>query len=268
MNVFGKDALIGDYRLSDHGLMLATFNVEDTYGLGVSMDTSESFLGRNPVPRYLGSKFNSKAQLTVTVIQNEHVTNKTFFTVNEVREIVGRLTGFQGYKKMYVQTDSLYENSYYNVRVNEDAELERSGDKVIGIRFVMDCDSQFAWKEEEISFVTENDNETIRIDVNSDDRYNYLPPLVTFTSASALDSLSIINVTDNNRTTQIDNIRANETITIDSRYDIISSTSPRNFSNDFNYKFPKLLPGENEILISSPITINFSMKLPRKVGMF
>lgn len=268
MNVFGKDALIGDYRLSDHGLMLATFNVEDTYNLGVSMDTSESFLGRNPVPVYLGSKFNAKAQLTVTVIQNEPVTKKTFFTVNEVREILGRLTGFQGYKKMYVQTESLYENFYYMVRVNEDVDFERSGDKIIGIRFVMDCDSQFAWKDEEQSFITENADDVIKIDINSDDRYNYLLPYIELTTDSALDSLSIINITDNNRETKIDNINANETIIIDSKRNIISSTRQRNFSEDFNYKFPRLLNGENELQISSPITIKFSMNLPRKVGMF
>lgn len=268
MDVFGKDALIGDYRLSDHGLMLATFNFEDTYNLGITMDTSEVFLGKNPVPTYLGSKFSSKLQPTMTVIQNEPVTKKTFFTVNEVREILSRLTGFQGYKKMYVlNKEGMYENFYFMVRTN-DVDFEKSGDKIVGIRFTMECDSQFAWVNDDYSFVTENNDDTINLNVISDDKYNYLLPVVTITSNSALSSLSIFNMTDNNRETKIDNISAGETITINSKRNIISSTNQRNFSADFNYKFLRLLSGENELLISSPITINFSMNLPRKVGMF
>lgn len=265
MDVFGKDALIGDYRLSDHGLMLATFNYEDAYNLGMTMETKEEFLGKNPVPTYLGSTYNSKLQPKITVIQNERITNKNYFTVNEVREILGRLTGFQGYKKMQVYSTELLENLYYMVRV-ADVDYELSGGKVVGIVLTMECESQFAWIDDEYEdVITENDT-IMYLDNNSDLRYDYTLPIVTITSENLITDFSIINVTDNDRETHIDEIKAGEVVTINSPLSKITSSMNTNYSETFNYIFPKLVAGVNELCISHPVTINFKMKLPRKVG--
>ena len=267
MDVFGTDALIGDYRLSDHGLMLVTFNFEDTRGLGTGMTTSEQFLGRNARPVYLGSAFNSKLSLTATIMQNWNVTGKTYFTTQEIREILGRLTGFQGYKKMYVYSPGDEEDLYYNVRVDDDVEYEMSGDKVVGIRIPLSCDSQFAWTEVELDRVTSESDEMFSILNTSDDRYGYLFPVIRITSDSAIPSLTITNLTDNERATMIENVSAGDVITIDSRLNKITSVMHANFSETFNYKFPRLVYGTNEIQVSNPITLHFSMTIPRKVGM-
>lgn len=265
MDVFGRDALIGDYRLSDHGLMLASFNFEDTYELGMTMETTEEFLGTNPVPTYLGSKYNSKLQPTMTVIQNWHITNKNFFTVNEVREILSRLTGFQGYKKMYVYAPGMLENLYYMVRIT-DAEVEESAGKIVGIRFPMECDSQFAWIDDEYADVTTANDVILKINNNSDNRYDYLKPIIEITSDNLITDFSITNLSDDNRITHIDEIKAGETITIDSTLSKITSSMNSNYSETFNYIFPRLIYGENEIQVSHPVTIDIKMKLPRKVG--
>jgi phage-related protein len=265
MDVFGKDALIGDYRLSDHGLTLCTFNYEDNYDLGVTHNTEEAFLGRNPVPVYLGSKYSSKLMPTFTVMQKECVTGRRNFTVNEIREILGRLTGYQGYKKFYLYKDEVLENMYYNVHVI-DASFEKAGEDIVAITFSAECDSQFAWVDESITYENGSIEETIRLQVNSDDKYNYLLPTVVITPDCGINSFSIINVTDNNREVVIDNVSSGEVITMDSKHNIITSTIPRNFSEDFNYKFIRLLSGENELQISGPCSITFNMSLPRKVG--
>ena len=267
MDVFGMDALIGDYRLSDHGLILVTFSFEDTRNLGISMSTNEQFLGKNPKPVYLGSSFNSKLQLTMTVMQNWHITNKTYFTTNEIREILGRLTGFQGYKKMYVYTKNMTENMYYNVRIDDDVDFEMSGDKVVGIRFPMSCDSQFAWVDYENEKTTENSDEVVLVSNTSDVRYDYVKPVITITSDNLITDFTLTNLSDNERKTVIDEIKAGEIITIDSTIDKITSSMGTNFSSGFNYKFPRLVSGMNEIQVSHPVTIKVNMALQRKVGM-
>ena len=265
MDVFGSDALIGNYRLSDHGLMLATFNYQDSYGLGFGMDVNKEYVGRNAKPRYYGSKPNSVLELTLTIIQNECMTRKSYFTEQECREILGRLTGFQGYKRMYVSKQNFMENLYYNVHVT-DAEFEKSGDFVVGIILTMECDSPFAWVDVEYEFETNSNNQTIHVMNNSDLFYDYVNPVMIIKSDSDIDGLEIKNVTDNNRNTIIDHVNADEIITIDSNYDKITSTLGTNFSEIFNYKFPKLAHGYNEIVISHPMRVIYKMVLPRKVG--
>lgn len=265
MDVFGSDALIGDYRLSDHGLILSTFNYTDSYDLGISSATQEVYLGKNPKPVYLGSKPNGKLELTMTVMHNECLTNRLSFTINECREIVGRLTGFQGYKKLYINKPRFLENLYYNVKVNS-IEYEKSGDNIIGIRFNMECDSPFAWVEDEIMFETENDLETIIINNNSDLFYDYNYPTIIIESESDIEGFEIINNTDNGRTTMIDKICAGEVITINSQLGKITSSLNTNFSETFNYKFPQLVRGDNEIVVSHPVTITCQLVLPRKIG--
>lgn len=267
MDVFGADALIGDYRLSDHGLMLVTFNFEETRNIGTAMSTNEQFLGKNARPVYLGSSFNSKLRLTATVMQDWRVTGKTHFTVQEIREILGRLTGFQGYKKMYVYSPSNTENMYYNVRVDDDVEYEMSGDKVVAIKLPFDCDSQFAWVDCEMEYTTTENDSILYINNTSDEYYDYLKPIITITSENAVNGFTMTNLTDNDRETEINEVKAGETITIDSRLNKITSSMNTNFSEIFNYKFPRLVVCANNIQVSHPVTIRFNMTIPRKVGM-
>ena len=62
INIFGKDAIIGDFQLSNYGLILASFEGTDSHAeeLGMNHTTIEEYIGHNPVPVYLGSSYNSK----------------------------------------------------------------------------------------------------------------------------------------------------------------------------------------------------------------
>lgn len=265
MDVFGYDALIGNYRLSDHGLMLATFSYSDTYPIGLGYETNRVFLGTNPKSVYLGSKPNSVLEITMTVIQNELVTHKVDFSINECREIIGRITGYQGYKKLYLNDEKNLENVYYNVIVNN-CEYEKSGDRIVGIRFNMECDSMFCWVDDEIEYVTSGNDETIHVKNNSDLFYEYNYPVMILSSDQDVDGLEITNLSDNGRSTMIDHVVGGEVITIDSGLSKITSTIGTNFSEIFNYKFPRLIRGYNEILVSYPMHVTCKLTLPRKMG--
>ena len=266
MDVFGKDAVIGDFRLSDHGLYLSTFNPENTNDLGMTHNTEEQFVGKNPVPVYLGSVYGAKLSMQMTVIQDECKTHKIYFTQNEIREILGRLTGYQGYKKMYIKDEKNLENIYYNVRVTNVSE-EYLNEEVVALTFSMECDSQFAWCDKQTVYVTSNNDEMIRVYCNTDDRYNYLLPKIIIKPISDVEDYSITNMNDNNRAVVIDEISAGEVVTMDSKLKTIRSSNPaRNYSYGFNYKFLQLVNGENRLVISHPSSITLSMMLPRKVG--
>lgn len=52
MDILGKELIFGDFRTSDYGLILASFDYsgvsEDSLGMDVT--TIEEFIGNNPVP--------------------------------------------------------------------------------------------------------------------------------------------------------------------------------------------------------------------------
>lgn len=269
MNLFGEDVIIGDFKLSDYGLMLASFDSgssNEEEELGMDHETVEEYIGHNPVPIYLGAKYQNKLKSQITIIKNVDINTDIHFTEHECREVLRQLTGYKGYMNMQIHPYEFDELIYFNVRIIKASYKKVSG-KVVGIILQLEFDSQFAWsKEFNISYNIKSGN-TIRIYNRSDDLYNYLYPKVTISPLSSIQNLEIINTSDNNWTTIISNIANGETITMDSKNEILQSLNKdRIIMNDFNMHFIRLVPGENQIQSNNDIQITFNFRVPRKVG--
>jgi phage-related protein len=77
----------------------------------------------------------------------------------------------------------------------------------------------------------------------------------------------MINTSDNNWTTILKNISANEIITMDCKNEILtSSIEDRLILNDFNMHFMRFVSGVNKIHVNSDVTLEISFVYPRKVG--
>lgn len=269
MDLFGRDMIIGDFKLSDYGLVLASFdsgasNAEDE--LGMDYETIEEYIGHNPVPVYLGAKYQSKLKPQVTIIKDINVNSDMHFTEHECRDILRQLTGFRGYKNMQIEPYEFDELLYFNVRIIRSSYKKVSG-RVVGIILQMECDSQFAWsKEYKISYNLKSEM-PIFVHNTSDDLYNYLLPKVIISPSSPITNLEITNISDNNWTSMISNIGFNEEITMDSKNELlISSNKDRIIMNDFNMHFIRFVSGQNLIKSNVDVTLTFIFRVPRKVG--
>lgn len=269
MELFAKDAVIGDFKLSNYGLMLASFddgakNTDEE--LGMDTGTTEEFISDNPVPVYIGYKHSNKLKPTLTIVKDVNIDKKDYFTEHECREVLRQLTGYHGYKTMQIQCYALDELLFFNIRVISVSYRKIKG-RVCGIILECECDSQFAWsKDYKYSFNT-NPEKNLVFHNTSDDLYHYLLPEVTITSQNDIPELRIKNIADNEWCTIINDIRAGEIITMDSKHEIItSSDKERLISNDFNMHFIRLVSGRNEFEINESIKISFNYKVPRKVG--
>ena len=267
MDLFGSDMIIGDYKLSDRGLALASFSsASEEEELGMDYEVVEEFIGYNPVPIYLGAKYSNKLTPQATIIKDPCLDDNRFFTENECRDILRALTGFQGYRPMMIISDEVEDNYTFNVRVQKASYYKIQG-RVVGIILYLECDSQFAWsKEIELNFdITAG--QQFKIFNQSDDLYNYLLPQVTITAKEDMTDLQIINITDNNRVTKINEMKNQEIIVLDSKTKITTSTiKGKSVLNNFNLHFIRLVAGENVIETNKNIHISFKFKLPRKVG--
>lgn len=267
MDVYGNDMCYGDFRLSDYGFMLASFSTEDEEELGNDYEVIEEYIGGNPVPLYLGAKYTNKLEPTVTIIKNMCGRNyEPGFTEHECREVLRQLTGFRGYRLLQVKLDNFDELYYFFARTKSVSYKKYNGD-VVAIILNLECDSQFAWsKEFDYKYEMKAGEKNVFINM-SDDLYNYLLPKVTILSPTAVDELTITNITDNNWETVIKDVSANEEIMMDSKNcRLMSSHTGRYMLNDFNMHFIRFLPGRNEFTASSDCTLLLNFRVPRKVG--
>lgn len=270
MNVFGRDAIIGEFKLSDYGLIMASFDIGESNSemeLGMDHETVETFVGSNPVPLYLGAQYSNKLTGTITLVKNLcNGETSMQFTEHECREVLRQLTGFRGYKRMQVYSYEIDELIYFNIRVNN-VSYQKINGKVVGIILYIECDSQFGWSQEYEYDYDVKAGDNIILHNSSDDLYHYLLPKITIQSKSSIDQLEIVNLVDNNWTTTISNISANEIITMDSKYEILTSSIPgKMILNDFNMHFIRFISGENHLQINSDLTLKITYQLPRKVG--
>lgn len=269
MEVFGNDLILGEFRLSDHGMMLASFEYNGTSedNIGMTRSTIEEFLGDNPIPVYLGDKYTDKIRPQITIVKNPcmYSDDKMHFSEKECRNIFRTMTGIRGYQWMKVINDSDEDDIWFKAKIN-DINVQKINGVVYGIILIMECDSCFGWSNETNIDLNFKANKSIKIYSNTDDLHNYIYPVVKITATSD-GILQLTNITDN-QLTEIKNIKKDEVITINSKNEIISSSMSHDLLlDDFNLKWIKLLPDENEFVTNQDMRITFSYRVPRKVVM-
>lgn len=269
IELISSDLILGDFRISDYGLIVGSFSYsgESEDDIGMSISTIEEFIGYNPKPVYLGQKYNDKIKLQITIIKNPsvHLYNKLYFNEKDCRWILRTLTGIRGYQWLKLIVQDPDEDLLYKARIIN-VSYKRIGGYVTGIILNMECDSCFAWSKEYNITVNAKANQHFYIFNNTDDLNNYVYPFVSILSSSS-DTLSIINISDNNWTSEIKNVKPKERITLDSQCQIISSNlSHELLLDDFNLGWFRLIPDKNEYVSNTDITISMRFRVPRKVG--
>lgn len=271
MEVFGNDFLFGkNFRASDYGLYIASFshNGESEDEISLSPTVIEEYVGHNPVPVYLGQKYESKLTPSITVVKNPYMYkgDNLHFTEKELRAILREISGIKGYHWLKLVNYDIDNDLWYRARI-EKISYKRVGGNAVGIILNFICDSGFAWSEKTIiDKLLIQKNQKISIFNDTDDLNNYVYPIIKIQSNSDISgTFAITNLSDKNWVTRINGIKKGEIITIDSKNEIISSTITRTF-NDFNYCFPRLVPGRNIYTSNVNIYLTFTYRTPRKVG--
>ena len=269
LDVFGRDFILGNFRASDYGLILATFenNGVSDNNIGMSTDTSEVFVGTNPIPIYSGDRHNEKLRPTITLCRNPSVFSgdKMYFSQKECRMILRLISGIKGYQWMKVCDKYDEDDIWYKAKINQITYKVISG-RIAGIILEMECDSFYGYSTENHIMINAQANTSFYIFNNTDDLLNYVYPIVYITPVSDCE-LQLTNKTEN-WISEISNVKQNEKISIDSKNEIItsSSTSHNLLMNDFNLQWIRLLPDKNEYTVNVNAMIEFVFRVPRKVG--
>ena len=217
---------------------------------------SDSYNGTKRV--LYGTKYSTVATPVITVIKQDGGD----FSLEDVRQAYKWLTGntSSSWLDLYVGE----EVTYRLLVTIKDVKPYKLDARTIGLNIYCESLSPWGYSPLQIASQAIVGEGNIIIENLSDDLYTYTPVNIKFENTSG-ESLKIINNTLN-ETTEINNIRENEVITLSDNMTITSDNTTRIFGNDFNFVFPRLKSGTNELTIVGTGTITFEYIYCIKMG--
>lgn len=257
-------------RLSDFGCILASFNgaSNGSYPSGASLTYSTSTtLGSDRFDLF-GSSYDQPYSIQFGIIKDPCIADdqdEMYFTPREISSIQRWLCRRSRYGKFKVDADG-YRNLYWmGTFVSQQYEINGS---TIGFDLTFTADSPYAHQEPvTLKFDCSEDNKFTLYSIS--DEEGYIIPDVKITILTGGD-LAITNSRDS-KVFEIKNCEANEEITIDGTYQVISSSiDSHDLGNDCNYSFPRIFntydDTKNEFTTNLSCKIEISYAPALKVG--
>ena len=190
-------------------------------------------------------------------------TDTDFLSDARIRNLTNWLFNKKDYKKLQI-LDANISHLYFNC-ILTDATKVMAVEKVMGIEFTVECDSNGAWTFESINnydFTVTGIGTIFFNNVSLD--IEGIKPILTIEMFEDGD-LSMTNLTTGQQIT-INNLNTTEKITIDCRNQIISSSLERYLFDDFNGEFLYLPQGLSSISVSGKCKISMIYQNQEKVG--
>lgn len=251
---------LGKNSQTDFGLIVSHLDGGDS-------GETETFLQMDPVftDNYLGTrridygaKYSSVAVFNITLIKQ----SGGDFSVQEIRDCLKWLTGAQSNSNLELKVND--EVKYFFTGRFTNVSHYKMDARTIGLVLEFTSIAPWAYSAPQIVEYNASSKEPLSIDCKTDDLYSYVYMKTTYANSSS-DSVVIKNIMTGDET-KINNLVANEVVTLDNNMTIVSDNSVRVFGNDFNFVFPRLQAGVNEFEITGDGDVTFEYIYPIKLG--
>lgn len=255
MAFYGCDFTFNGTKASDKGLMLynlGSYSQDDVdFSVG---EISEDRVARRYDGLHYGLIQNEPLQFTLVFgIDTDTLSGESSLTRTKVAEITQWLTGHQGYKVLTIDQPDMVDFRFHAMVTG--LKLIADGGLPTAFSAEITCDSPFAYKHP-IAYtksLLSGDNLFALDNQSMTNGYFYPSFAATLTGASYI---QFVNADDGNRMMRIGTTSSpipseTATITIDCQNQIITSSTGYNLYPGFNMKFLRLVPGENNITITT-----------------
>lgn len=228
---------------------------------------------------HYGTTYSDVLSFEIHLIKDECGDEYSPFTKNDIRNINAWLTSPNVPKKLHVynfETENQEEYDYYGLFTDVAYDfIGGDGNNLpAAIKLTFTCDSPFGYVSK-TQIVEATTNTLVTIQVENDEWEEYVFPLIKVETdnleGATERTFSIINTSDNDRTFSI-KISDKNTFWIDSQkktiYDELGlfDLSSLNVEDIGYFYLPRLLNGENNLIISGNCTLTFSWEECRKTG--
>lgn len=183
----------------------------------------------------------------------------------DISSIQKWLFGHREYKKLQiVQEDML--NVHYNC-ILSDPKIITVGNMPYMFECKVICDSPFAWENEATYEYVLNGNQSTITHINTSDVNDYTYPIIEFDSKVASNTVTLTNLSNENRETRIEGLAQGEKITLNNENQIIESSIGLSRLSKFNKNWFELVQGENQIKVTGNVgTLKIRYANARRIG--
>lgn len=264
MAFYGAEVIYDGVPSSLYDLRIMDFDTsgEKDSPAGSEMTIYEKYIYRKSKAFYFGKTQNTPLEFDLTLGSKNPIDAVTRSAIQKL--FLGRAT----YLPFQVVQDDAQSLVFYTLFTS--ATNKYVGNVQYSITLHGHCDSAYARTFPQTLTYSFSGNNVVNFDFNfynqSDDS-EYLKPIITFSLNSVGNFFQLTNITDNNRIFLFSDIQPNEEIVVDNYRETISSSTGLVRLGNFNKKFFRLKPNNNELNIQSGIG-DFSMTytLNKNVG--
>lgn len=231
---------------------------------GSNVEILEEQVGRRWKPQFYGARFSDKLAIELIFgVNQSRIDEGRFLSRYEINDITTWLTGHDEYMWLEInQTDM--DHVRYRCMITE-LSMINYGLIPWAMRATAVCDGPYAYMHPIERTYAINGNRTI--DFTNESAYNgYYRPKLELTLPSG-GNFSITNENDNGRKFEFTNVPAGASkIYIDNDTFVITNDGGINIYPNFNYKFLRLVRGNNRLKVSGNGTLKIICEFPVNVG--
>lgn len=259
MAFYGCDFTFNGHKASDFGMMV--YNIgsygQDDVDFSVG-EIVEDRISRRHDSLLYGLVQNEPLQFTLVFgIDPDDLKGEECLTREQIADITKWLTGHQEYKILTIDQDDMDDYRYHAMVTG--LRLIAEGGLPVAFSAEISCDSPFAYQiPVTYTVTTAGGDGYLHIDYPAMTNNVFYPVIdVGLTSATYI---RFVNTDDSGRIMLIDNIPSGGSISIhiDCQNQIITASDGYNLYPGFNMKFLRLVPGENDIHITTDGTAEVS----------
>jgi len=257
----GKSFVYNGKSSEPYELFFANVDTKSNMNLGGDIELTTIKAKRSGKNYIQDTDYNKPLEFDAEIV------TKTLITDDKLHEINAWLLNQLEYKKLYVNDpDYKYKNVYFNCIFTSVERIEGCmGDQgygTYGFKVTIKCNAPWAWEDEKtITYSTIPTNSYLVFN-NTSDCNDYMYPTLQFTTGSTAvniaiptdKTVTIQQVTDNNRLTSVTNLSASETITMSVCPSVITSNLGLDHYSKFNKKWIRFLVGENRFTVTGDVS--------------
>lgn len=265
MSFVGSEFIFNGTSSLEFGLYLYT-QIGNASQETAQFAASPKFQEDKPLRRYrslcYGAAFEDNLKFKLVFGANPALADsRRPYDRSDLEKIASWLTGHTEYQWLYIVQDDM-ESVRYHCYISGLQSVE-VGSHQWGFQCDVVCDSPFGYLTPKTYSYTLNGTRTVMLR-NRSSMNGYYSPALRFSGAG---DFSISNQTDSGRTMRFSGIPASAgTITVDSENQIIQAESGLNLYPYFNFKFLRLVRGDNTLVLSGSGKLDIMCEFPINIG--
>ncbi|MBQ7718748.1 MAG: hypothetical protein IJT38_05555 [Clostridia bacterium] len=274
MAFWGNSFIFNDIPCEDFELMI--YNIDNnTQSAGKFASNVEAVEDQIPgrwKPFFYNTKMTGKLSFSIVFgVNQERIDEEKYLDRYELEAIASWLTGHNKYHWLEVQQEDL-EYARYKCIITELKQIEY-GNLPWALQATVTCDSPYAYLYPQVFEYTVTNEETIQFFNESSHNGFYMPKIeFSVNSGNLSGGFSITNLSDDGRKTEFKGTTQNPIPTsvtkveVDNDTGIITSNDGTNMYPYFNFKFLRLLRGNNSLKITGSGTLKIFCEFPINMG--